>query len=137
MKISIEIFNHAILEPKLYFCFQLRMINTSTTIKKIASSLLLLALLLSITPKQYFHTVFASHSDVTINLTKDEVQCNAYGFNCDCNQVVCTSPFITESYQVGSQLAPEFNIYRTFFTTDSFLSQTTGQFQLRGPPTFI
>ena len=134
LKISIRLFDASCY--KTLFSHYKNHIKANNTIRKIISLFLLFAFLLSISPKQYLHTVFAQHTDVTTNLTKTEVQFNANAYNCDCNQVVCTSPYIPAENQSLSATAGTFASYDDLLIVPG-LSQTATQLQLRGPPALI
>lgn len=105
-------------------------------VKRLFSVLLMGIFLLSITPKQVLHNLFADHEDHPTNRTNNQLQYNAGGYNCDVNATVATTPFI-EVDPVNS-----IGIFRVFeqFTPSLFsyiLSITGYYYSLRGPPVVV
>jgi hypothetical protein len=104
---------------------------------QLAAFVMLMLFTLSITPKLYLHAVFADHTDVVYKKANNgETQVSKYGFTCDINNQVATSPF-TEHDD-----APETGIvtvYRSFtaHVASQIVSTTRFYFQLRGPPAFF
>src|ERR1019366_7119176 len=70
----------------------------SHSLKKISSTLLLFVFILGITPKKALHNWFANHTDSTSSIPPGNTQqLTRAGFNCDCENLVAESHFITFS----------------------------------------
>jgi hypothetical protein len=100
---------------------------------------MLLLFVTSITPKRFLHHWFADHKDVQAKLATHsllghgEAQLYSSGVNCDCNDLVATSPF-THATEIidwtvpvcyGQPIVP---LTCDTYSTDLLLSN------LRGPP---
>jgi hypothetical protein len=98
--------------------------------------LLLLIFTLSSTPKRYLHDIFANHTEaVSHQAEQGKLIVSEAGFNCDCDNLVGTSPcdelteFITYTLQFQYPL----------FLTQYYYNVPAEQvhfFELRGPPVF-
>ena len=100
--------------------------------KNISSVLLLFVFTLSITPKKTLHAWFANHKDSsTIPYGKTQ-QLTKAGFNCNCDDFVAESHFIS----VGSFVIINIRVLRSFISlrNPSFISLSSFLFNLRGPP---
>jgi len=102
-------------------------------LRSITGVLVLCTFLLSITPKQLLHNLSANHKDLSAKRTSDKLQYSISGFNCDCNNIVATSPFTetpTSTEITGIFQFPLFTESKpiTIFSADRFY------FNLRGPP---
>ena len=98
--------------------------------------MLLLIFTLSITPKKYLHDCIADHNDFySFNLTKDPSVSKA-GFDCDCEDVVVSSPFIENClHQFGP---PPVAIDRLSVKWQPFYFQSTlSTKDSRGPPALV
>lgn len=97
---------------------------------------MLLLFSFSITPKNYLHDWAASHVDVYAYHTGDETAFNLAGFNCDCQDLVVSTPFIEASFNLNVGTLPAhtdlpvssyyFSFSNTYRTKDS-----------RGPPAIV
>lgn len=116
---------------------QQRIINFRQHIilKNISGAIILFAFLLSITPKQALHNLAAHHKDQSARKINDtgKLQFNEFGFNCDCNSIVATSPFTEIFFKPEIPKLIHFSFYRKnilipLSSSDHFY------FKLRGPP---
>ena len=101
--------------------------------KNISSVLLLLVFTLGITPKRTLHDWFANHKDTTSPIPAGKTQqLTTAGFNCDCDDLVAESHFIT----FGSLIIINIPSVHSFvsFCIPSFISLTLFHNNLRGPP---
>ncbi|MFT3911575.1 MAG: hypothetical protein QM737_19275 [Ferruginibacter sp.] len=111
----------------------IKRINKNIIIKNLAGIFICCSFLLSITPKQVLHNVLANHKDAASKQLDARTIFHQAGFNCDCDNVVATSPFIEiastpdvlKSLYYTSHIIPsrEFVSIVPFFSSD-----------LRGPP---
>ncbi|OQP48916.1 hypothetical protein A4R26_31225 [Niastella populi] len=64
---------------------------------------MLLLFTFSITPRAYLHHLFADHQDIAFayDLSGDEDQLSASGFQCDIHEQVAESPFTDLIYQLA------------------------------------
>jgi len=95
---------------------------------------MLLLFTISITPKKYLHDFFARHTHIVTNSsTNEQAHVTKAGYNCDCNNLVATSPFMDEADCIVV-VCPI--IYPAFFVPFSnLLHGTSYSFtELRGPP---
>jgi hypothetical protein len=105
-------------------------------LKNLIGVLILCTFLLSITPKQFLHTVLADHKDTPAKKSSDRLQFNQQGFNCDCNSVVATSPFTAMPLKLEIPNPVPVNCY-TVAISRSLLSVPHFYYKLRGPPAIV
>jgi hypothetical protein len=107
--------------------------NKSHSLKNISTILLLFAFTLGITPKKTFHDWFANHKDNTSTapLSKTQ-QLTKAGFNCNCENLVAESHFVTFSSLIVVNF-PSVNSFVSF-SIPSLVSLPLFQNTLRGPP---
>ena len=112
--------------------------NQHIILKNITGAFILFAFLLSITPKQTLHNLAAHHKDQPAKKTieKDKLQFNEFGFNCDCNSIVATSPFTEIPFTPEIQKPIHFSFYRES-SSISLSSNDHFYFKLRGPPAVV
>jgi hypothetical protein len=84
-------------------------------------------------PKQVLHNLLAQHKDVSSQKTNDRLQFNSAGFNCDCNNIVATSPFTAFTERIVFQGKAFFPVHIPF-PSSAILPKTLFSFGLRGPP---
>ncbi len=124
---------------KLYICIVVTIFNLKkkNIIHSISVLALLLLFILSNTPKQWLHDIFANHKDCTIALSvsdKSHPQISQQGFNCDCNSLVVEIPFTT-SHEIFIGLPPlKISSVFTSLPGKDFPSVYHFFFELRGPP---
>ncbi|MEO6454329.1 MAG: hypothetical protein ABIN97_09665 [Ginsengibacter sp.] len=103
------------------------------TIKKIIAVFLLGVFTLGVTPKKALHNLLANHTDNTSKSSNTKTQqLSKAGFNCQCDDLVVKSNFITTALIVVS-IRPtyfSFSNYRKL----SLHSLSRFFFDLRGPP---
>jgi hypothetical protein len=94
----------------------------------------LLLFLFSVTPKRYLHNFFAKHNDETLTVSADgqEQLCKS-GFQCDCNTLVATSPFVSEEPVAAFVPPTYFSKPGTFLVLSPYFSAIS-YIELRGPP---
>ena len=102
-------------------------------VKKLFSVLLMGTFLLSITPKQVLHNLFANHEDHPTNRTDNQLQFNAGGYNCDVNSIVVTSPYIEVDPVNNIVFSQFFELFSPYYTS-LILSSPHYYYSLRGPP---
>src|SRR5450432_1893755 len=101
--------------------------------KNISSILLLFVFTIGITPKQTLHDWFANHKDSTSTIPGGKTpQLTKAGFNCDQNDLVAESHFITFSSLVVVNI-PSVHSFVSF-CIPSFVSLPFFYNNLRGPP---
>lgn len=112
-------------------------VRTNQTIRAMLSSFLLLVFLAGITPRKYWHDIFADHKDVLTSANhSDDLQVGKSGFNCGWYNHLATSPFTeTEAIQLPEPL-PVYQQYALSPFTSLYLSELTDQL-LRGPPAIV
>ena len=102
-------------------------------LKKFSSVLLLFVFTLGITPKKTLHNWFANHKDNTSAIPDGKTQqLTKAGFNCDCDDLVAESHFITFSRPVVVNI-PSVHSFVSF-CIPSFISLSLFHNNLRGPP---
>ena len=115
---------------------RIKNITQHIIVKRLFSLLLIGTFLLSITPKQVLHNLFANHEDHPTNRTNNQLQFNAGGYNCDVNSTVATAPFI-EVDSINSigilRVFEQFTLGQSFY----ILSTTIYYYSLRGPPVVV
>jgi hypothetical protein len=102
-------------------------------LKKSISILLLLILVLGITPKKTLHTWFANHTDSTTKIPESKTpQIIKGGFNCQCDDLVAESHFISFETLVVIKLPH----VHSFFSLNipALISLSFFHNNLRGPP---
>jgi hypothetical protein len=107
--------------------------NKSHILKAIGALLLLFVFALGITPRMTLHGWFANHKDSTSKIPDGKTQqISKAGFNCNCDDLVAESHFIT----FGALVAVNFPCIHSFtsFCIPSFRSLTSFYNDLRGPP---
>ena len=97
---------------------------------------MLIVFSLSITPKRILHDLFAKHIDnKPQKITHHLSQLSKAGFNCDNDNLVAESSFLSE-FQIFSH--PVFYCFSPYnFKHTSFQSVSGIQSRLRGPPVNI
>lgn len=113
-------------------------ISRHIILKNISAVFVLCAFLLSITPKQVLHNLAAHHKDQSAKKIhdKDRVQFNEFGFNCDCNSIVATSPFTETSSRPGIHRLVHYSFYQEI-SSIPLSSSDHFYFTLRGPPAIV
>lgn len=107
--------------------------DKSHSVKNIGTILLLFVFTLGITPKKTLHDWFANHKDSTspapLNKTQ---QLTKAGFNCNCENLVAESHFVTFS----SLIVVNFPVLYSFvsFSIPPLISLSLFHNKLRGPP---
>ena len=110
-----------------------KFLNKSHSLKKISTVLLLFVFTLGITPRKTLHDWFANHKDSTTSIPESKTpQLTKAGFNCNCENLVAESHFVTFSS------VPVFNFsfihLFAFCHTPSLVSLSLFHNNLRGPP---
>src|SRR5688572_18751214 len=104
------------------------------TIRRLFAFVMLVLFTFSITPKRYLHDLFAGHTDtITKSLNDGNAHVSKSGFQCDCDNLVATSPFTDQ--------ADGIHIARLLVHSSQFTSYITPVYtsshsfiELRGPP---
>lgn len=87
--------------PYFATLYQLHL-KANSFIRPLVALAMLLLFLLSITPRQYLHDIFADHRDIAVHThDTDEDQLNTTGFNCNTHDQVAESPFTGHTAQPG------------------------------------
>ena len=107
--------------------------NKFSGLKKFSAILLLAVFVLGITPKKTLHTWFANHTDSTSKIPDGKTQqLTKAGFNCNCDDLVAESHFISFSHAIAIS-NPVFYSFFSFNITPS-VSLSLFHNNLRGPP---
>jgi len=105
----------------------------SVYITRFISGLLLLVFVLGVTPKRFLHDLFAKHIDITSKKRSDiPFQLSKSGYNCDCDNLVAESTFVSNQQIFAFPLFTSFSAY--IFGEISFCSISKIYYPLRGPP---
>ncbi len=105
-------------------------------IKKVVTSIVILVFLIDVTPKQYFHYLFAYHSDQKITADhQHKSNISKSGFHCNCNDQVAESTFSC----ISSGMEDIIPLYQTKFLVSNEHLITSYLFDCsdRGPPSMI
>ncbi len=108
-------------------------------IKKLFAAVLLFLFVLSNTPRQVLHDLFASHTDNCQPLKKNdskEPQLARAGINCQCLNLVVENPFVETNTAVEC-CSPVFSIAKASVCYDAFYTAIADLPSLRGPPSLI
>lgn len=103
------------------------------SLKRVGTLLLLFIFSLGITPKKTLHQWFANHKDITSGAPVGKTQqLTKAGFNCNCENLVAESHFVTFS----SLIVINISSFYTFasYSTPSVIPYLFFQNNLRGPP---
>lgn len=105
-----------------------------TTIRLFSAVVIMLVFSLSITPKKFLHDLVADHQDdVSIAINDGHDHIDHHGFNCNCDNLVATSPFAEHTETLAFNTPVYFKEYSS--TTPSGIKSITHSFSaLRGPP---
>jgi hypothetical protein len=105
-------------------------------LKKVSSILLILVFTLGITPRKTLHTWFANHTDSTAKIPAGNTQqLSKAGFNCQCDDLVAESNFITFSSFVVINISSLHSFVS--FSIPPFVSLSLSNNNLRGPPSKV
>jgi hypothetical protein len=110
-----------------------KFLDKSHGLKHIGTILLLFVFILGITPKKTLHDWFANHKDSTSTapVSKTQQLSNA-GFNCNCENLVAESHFVTFSNLIVVNFP---SIYSFFsFNAPPLICLSLFHNNLRGPP---
>lgn len=105
-------------------------------ISKFAAGLLLLLFVISVSPRQLLHDLFANHIDLVSNDHSGNPEISTWSFHCQCDNFVAESPFVM--VEVDTVFAPN----AVFAETGGFLKAPfyriePRQVSLRGPPALV
>jgi len=104
-----------------------------SSFKKISSILLLFVFTLGITPRKTLHNWFANHHDSSSAIPDGKTQqITRAGFNCNCDDLVAGSRFITFSSPGVVNISSVHPFVS--FCIPSFVSLSLFHNNLRGPP---
>lgn len=105
-------------------------------ISKFAAGLLLLLFVISISPKQVLHDLFANHIDLVSNDHSGTPEISTWSFHCQCDNFVAESPFVMVEV---SPLFPPTVVFaqKSGFLKASFCRTHPGHVSLRGPPALV
>lgn len=109
--------------------------NTRFIIRQLLAGLLLILFAFSITPRQALHDWLADHEDSGHPHCSygDITHFGAYGFHCNCDNLVAESPFTSQADVFEFRQLPVF-AGTTGFISHRFYAETPVFFSLRGPP---
>jgi hypothetical protein len=102
-------------------------------IRSITAFVMLVFFSLSITPRLFLHELFADHQDMVLKEKQHSDFVGKDGFTCDINDLVATSPFTYQYYEL------EFKQYSPYekpvaFFVETVFRQVPHFNALRGPP---
>ena len=107
--------------------------DKSHNLKNISTILLLCVFTLGITPRKTLHDWFANHKDSTSTIPAGKTQqLTKAGFNCNCENLVAESHFVTFSTLIVVNL-PSVHSFVSF-SNPSLVSLSLFHNNLRGPP---
>lgn len=96
--------------------------------------MLVLIFTLSITPKRYLHDIFANHTDAVSHYAEQGKSIvSKAGSNCDCDNLVGTSPCAEFDEFITSPLQLQYPLFLTHYHY-SVRPEPAHFFELRGPP---
>ncbi|MEO6454043.1 MAG: hypothetical protein ABIN97_08230 [Ginsengibacter sp.] len=108
----------------------------SFRISRFISGVLLVIFALGITPKRFVHDLTTKHIDNSLKKTNHtHYQLSKSGYNCDCDNLVAESIFVTDQQVFSFPLSTSFSDYS--FKEISFYSISKTYTLLRGPPVNI
>ncbi len=104
------------------------------TIQRVLALVFLLLFTFSMAPKKYLHDLVADHTDFYGYSNGDnETTVSKAGFNCDCEELVVTAPFVPASFSADFALPTQHNSFViSFHRQFNLITQYTKD--LRGPP---
>lgn len=105
----------------------------SNRLRVFSSALLLFVFIIGIVPKKILHDYFANHKDIIAKISVAKTQqFTKAGFNCNCDNLVAESPFITP----GIFTLPQIDFIHALFysQTATFFFLSLSENNLRGPP---
>jgi len=103
-------------------------------IRPLAAFLLLLIFTLSIIPKRYLHDIFANHTEAESHQAEQgKLIVSEAGFNCDCDNLVGTSPCAELDELITSPIQLQYPLFPTHYHY-SVPPEPAHFFELRGPP---
>jgi hypothetical protein len=108
----------------------------SATIRRILAGIFLVLFAFGITPKLTLHNLVATHTDGrTKSLLPDpfSTQLNNASFNCQCDNLIIESPFVSETSLPFNIVSTCFTVYQKIFAEAVYSSQQYCS-SLRGPP---
>ncbi|MBX2922648.1 MAG: hypothetical protein KF746_10690 [Chitinophagaceae bacterium] len=95
---------------------------------------MVLILAFSITPKKFLHDLVADHTDnITIAVNDGHDHIDHRGFNCNCDNLVATSPFTEQHEGIQFHTPVRLNDYFPVYVS-GIKSIIHSFFALRGPP---
>ncbi|MBX3255294.1 MAG: hypothetical protein KF862_14230 [Chitinophagaceae bacterium] len=105
------------------------------TIRSFYAWILALVLVFSITPKKFLHDLVADHKDdiTTVAANDGQDHIDHHGFNCNCDNLVATSPF-TENNDIIQFRTPATGIEYASAFSSAVKNPAHNFFSLRGPP---
>jgi hypothetical protein len=114
------------------FATTLQLRNLNIIQKTLAVGMLLL-FAFSTMPKKYLHDLVADHKDFYSFQSADEATVYQTGFNCHCDDVVVSTPFVEASFTFNVAAlpcykAPAFSSYNFYFLNSCSTKDS------RGPP---
>jgi hypothetical protein len=113
-----------------YFFFK------SNRLRLFSAGLLLFVFTIGIAPRKILHDCFANHKDSTAKIPVGKTQqYTKAGFNCNCDNLVAESPFISSGSFYLTQIA---SFHSSFYLQPClFISLSLNENNLRGPPSKI
>lgn len=84
-------------------------------------------------PRVYLHDIFASHQDNITKVESDQASIVKFGYNCDINDTVATSPFTGTTPVIEIPAEIYFPVFHTRYTSQ-IATAAPSCFTLRGPP---
>lgn len=105
------------------------------SIRKFLAVTLLLAFTIGVTPKFYFHELFANHTDYScINNHSGKTQLTTYQFNCGFVNMEGISPFLEVQQIFSEPVAQAFDKSYPFIHLNNWIELRSNHTQHRGPP---
>jgi hypothetical protein len=108
-------------------------LKNTAIISRLQAFMMLVIFTFSIMSKQVVHDLIADHVDYKIAFSHDETSVSQAGFNCDCNDLVVSSPYITTVTTCRLSANLLYQTYQTPALDFIQLNPHTTK-DLRGPP---
>ena len=120
-----------------HFCTNLQLsckLDNQETIRKFLAFVLLLVFTFSATPKKYLHDLVADHTDLpAAQLDQQTKVIVKAGFNCQCEDLVVSTPFIEAAFSTEISL-PKLHMEAAAASCREVNLTTQYAKDLRGPP---
>jgi hypothetical protein len=111
-------------------------LTRTSIIHRVLAGICLMVFAFGITPKITLHNLVANHKDGTTKKSLSDPFSTQFGkasFNCQCDNMISESPFISEMSSAYTVLQTSFAAYKNVFVEKVYSTQQYCS-ALRGPP---